>query len=139
MINNNFDKNCKVCSNTIISGQERYVCSECIDLTICLECYPKSHSISVHTDTAPLPHYCTIEKYVNQEYFLRHRADTLFQTSLNVFETFKNRLCLGHLDAKSPMKSSEMKIKWLTYQDVYESATKFGTSLLKIVPQVILI
>ncbi|EFA77009.1 hypothetical protein PPL_09761 [Heterostelium album PN500] len=131
---NNFDRNCKVCSKIIVSGQERYVCSECTDLTICLECYPHSNTLSdIHTDSAPLPHYCTIEKYTNEEIISLTEDPDFSTTILNVFKTLQNRRCLGHWINNRDL-SLDPTVEWLTYQQVYERALMFGTTLLETIP-----
>ncbi|EFA86744.1 Putative transposase [Heterostelium album PN500] len=94
---NNFVSICKICSSSIENGQDRYVCTECHNLVICSDCYPKSHQIEdLHTDSAPIPHHCTLETKSNYDHFISNKvSEDSSQSLYNAFNSFSHRPCIG--------------------------------------------
>ncbi|EFA79172.1 hypothetical protein PPL_07998 [Heterostelium album PN500] len=130
--------NCSFCSILIKSGEERHVCSECNNVILCPQCFLLPESNSVHTDSAPLPHFSSLETRTDDEYFVSNKSDTTYQCFINAFKCFPKRRCLGIRSIIPKSNDNPLgfgEYEWISYQDVYNRSEIFGTALSKLVPR----
>ncbi|KYQ89825.1 hypothetical protein DLAC_09801 [Tieghemostelium lacteum] len=129
----------------------RYSCSECVSFDLCLECYyneeayyqnlktpgsntrvlPENYKPPVHKDTAPLPHFMTLEK--KNQYLLVYelKGETVFESIKKSFEYFKDRRCLGW--RKQVPVSEEWPLglgdfEWLNYAQFHQMTMDLATA-----------
>ncbi|EFA81985.1 hypothetical protein PPL_05219 [Heterostelium album PN500] len=125
------DCRCALCLTTLVVETQRYLCSECHNISLCLKCYdsPKSHT--VHTDKSPLPHQCSLETKSQAEYIESNKAESIYEGFMNAFKNFAKRRCIGEC---IELEDGSATYKWVTYQELFDRAQRFGNVIQKLIP-----
>eukprot|EP01132_Coremiostelium_polycephalum_P005512 gene5512-6866_t len=139
---------CDHCGATITTNGTRYQCTECCNentFDLCSDCYEKEqiyytgdrqslgddYTPPKHSDSAPLPHFCTPEVYSQYELVNKLSGNNSLETMRKTFEYFKNRRCLGFRKKveQSEYPSGLGDFEWLTFEQVYEKSQLLANAI----------
>ncbi|EFA80568.1 hypothetical protein PPL_06507 [Heterostelium album PN500] len=112
----------------MILGTERYRCSECSEVSLCLKCHALPESKSVHHDSAPMPHQSTLESKSDDEYYSSIKGDSFYDCYIKIFKFYSTRRCIGMI-TKFENSFEIDKVHWITYQQLFDISQKLGSAM----------